>query len=46
MLIFVGQGDMNNIDLLRNLLLAVVSHVNAAGGNAYYTDMRVGPIDG
>ncbi len=44
--VFVGQGNMKNSDLLRNILLTVVSRVNAAGGNAYYLDMRVGPIDG
>ncbi len=44
--VFVGQGNMNNSALLHNLLMTVVSEVKAAGGNAYYLDMRVTPIDG
>jgi hypothetical protein len=44
--VFVGQGNMNSSALLHNLLMTVVSEVNAAGGNAYYLDMRVTPIDG
>ena len=44
--VFVGQGNMDNSDLLYNLLMSVVSDVNAAGGNAHYLDMRVAHIDG
>ena len=44
--VFVAQVNMYNSDLLYDLLIAVVSEVNKAGGNAYYLDMRVSPIDG
>ena len=44
--VFVGQGNINRSELLQNLLFTVISEVNAAGGNAHYLDLRVGPVDG
>lgn len=44
--VFVGQGNINRSDLLHSLLFTVISEINAAGGNAHYLDLRVGPVDG
>lgn len=44
--IFLAQGNMNNGDPLHDALQSAITQINAAGGAAYYLDMRGPIIDG
>lgn len=44
--VFVAQGPMNDGQPLFNALQAAIQGINAAGGAAYYLDMRGPPNDG
>jgi lysophospholipase L1-like esterase len=44
--VFLAQGNINNGTPLQNALQVAAAAINAAGGNATYLDLRVGPIDG
>ena len=44
--VFLIQGNMNNGEPLHDALAVAAAAINAAGGNATYLDLRVGPTDG